>query len=140
MVPEAEVTLVVQDDARKGAESPLSLEVSICLARGLNGKWEVKFFNIKEVGFSAVGPIQEAVRPISSAVTPTLNPPLGSYAKLKPPKVWQPKRTEQPSRPSPTRETHTLGMSSTCSRPFQPSSRPSILPLRSAMVDRKSVV
>ena len=140
MVPEAEVTLVVPDDARKGAKSPLLLEVSLCLVRGLNGKWEVKYSHIKEVGYSDVGPMQVAVRPISSAVTPTLNPPLGSYAKLKPPKVWQPKRTEQPSRPSPTRETHTLGMSSTCSRPFQPSSRPSILPLRSAMVSDGSAV
>ena len=34
VVPEDEVTFVVQDDAGKGAESPLSLEVSICLVRG----------------------------------------------------------------------------------------------------------
>ena len=140
VVPEAEVTLVVQDDARKGVESPLSLEVSLCLVRGLNGKWEVKYSNIKEVGYLDVGPMQEAVRPIAFAVTPTLNPPLGPYAKPKPPKVWQPKRTEQPMRPSSTCETQTSGMSSTCSRPFQPSSRPSILPLRSAMVSDGSVV
>ena len=118
VVPEDEVTLVVQDDTRKGAESPLSLEVSLCLARGLNGKWEVKYSNIKEVGYFAIGPMQEAVRPISFAVTPTLNPSLGPYAKPKPLKVWQPKRTEQPTRPSPTRETQTSGMPCTCSRPF----------------------
>ena len=140
MVLEDEVTLVVQDDACKGAESPLSLEVSLCLVRGLNGKWEVKYSNFKEVGYSAVGPMQEAVRPISFAVTPTLNPSLGPYAKPKPLKVWQPKRTEQPTRPSPTRETQTSGMSCTCSRPFQPSSRPSIVPLRSTMVSDGSAV
>ena len=140
MVPEDEVTLVVQDVARKGVESPLSLEVSLCLVRGLNGKWEVKYSNLKEVGYSAVGPMQEAVRPISFAVTPTLNPSLGPYAKPKPLKVWQPKRIEQPTRPSPTRETQTSGMLCTCSRPFQPSSRPSIVPLRSTMVSDGSAV
>ena len=134
VVPEAEVTLVVQDDTRINADSPLSLEVSLCLVRGLNGKWDVKYSNIKEVGCPDVGPMKEAVRPIAPAVTPTLNPPLGPYAKPKPPKVWQPKRKEQPTRPSPMQETQTLGMSSTCSRSFHPSSRPSILPLRSAMV------
>ena len=87
MVLEDEVTLVVQDDACKGAESPLSLEVSLCLVRGLNGKWEVKSSNLKEAGYSAIGPMQEAVGPISSAVTPTLKPSLGPYAKPKPLKV-----------------------------------------------------
>ena len=87
VVLEDEVTLVVQDDACKGAESPLSLEVSLCLVRGLNGKWEVKSSNLKEAGYSAIGPMQEAVGPISSAVTPTLKPSLGPYAKPKPPKV-----------------------------------------------------
>ena len=37
-VPEAEVTLEIQDDALKGADSPFSLEVSLHLVRGLNGK------------------------------------------------------------------------------------------------------
>ena len=47
VVPKAEVTLEVQDDACIGADSPLSLEVSLCLMRGLNGKWDVKYSNIK---------------------------------------------------------------------------------------------
>ena len=87
MVPEVEVMLEVQDDTRIGADSPLSLEVSLCLVRGLNGKWDVKYSNIKEVGCPDVGPMKEADRPIAPAVTPTLNPPLGPYAKPKPPKV-----------------------------------------------------
>ena len=99
-VPEAEVMLEVQDDTRKGADSPLSLEVSLCLVHGLNGKWDVKYSNIKEVGCPDVGPMIEAVRPIAPVVTPTLNPPLGPYSKPKPLKVWQPKRKKQPTRPS----------------------------------------
>ena len=37
-VPEAEVMLEIKDDTLNGAGSPLSLEVSLCLVRGLNGK------------------------------------------------------------------------------------------------------
>ena len=51
-VPGAEVTLEIQDDALKGADSPFSLEVSLRLVCGLNGKWDIKCSNIKEVGCS----------------------------------------------------------------------------------------
>ena len=49
-VPGAKFTLEIKDDALNGAKSPLLLEVSLSLERGLNGKWEIKCSNIKEVG------------------------------------------------------------------------------------------
>ena len=123
VVPEDEVTFVVQDDAGTGAESPLSLEVSFCLVRGLNGKWEIKSSNLKEVGFSAVGPMQEDVRPTPTPAKSSRKPPLGLVAKPKPIKVWQPLRKEQPKRPSPSRK----------SQGPVSSSRPPLVPRRSAM-------
>ena len=86
-VPEAEVTLEIQDDACKGTVSPFSLEVSLCLVHGLNGKWDIKCSNIKEVGCPDAGPMKEAFRPKAPAVTPPLNPPHGPNSKPKPPKV-----------------------------------------------------
>ena len=49
-VPGAEIMLEIKDDALNGVISPLSLEVSLSLECGLNGKWEIKCSNIKEVG------------------------------------------------------------------------------------------
>ena len=117
-VPEVEVTLEIQDDALKGADSPFSLEVSLRLVRGLNGKWDIKCSNIKEVGCSGVGPMKDVFRPNALAKASPLNPPHVPKLKPKPSMVWQPKRKELTTRSSPMRETQTPGMSSPCVRPF----------------------
>ena len=125
-VPEAEVMLEIQDDALKGADSPFLLEVSLRLVRGLNGKWDIKCSNIKEVGCLDVGPMIDVFRPNAPAEAPPLNPPHVPKIKPKPPMVWQPKRKYLTTRPSPMRETQTSGMSSPCERPFHSLSCPSI--------------
>ena len=117
-VPEVEVTLEIQDDALKGADSPFSLEVSLRLVRGLNGKWDIKCSNIKEVGCSSVRATQDVFRPNALAEASPLNPPHVPKFKPKPFMVWQPKQEELTTKSSPMRETQTPGMSSPCVRPF----------------------
>ena len=74
--------LEIKDDALKGVDSPLSLEVSLRLVRGLNGKWDIKCSNIKEVGCSGVRPTQDVFRPNALAKASPLNP--SHVPKLKP--------------------------------------------------------
>ena len=139
-VPEAEVTLELQDDTLKIADSPFSLEASLHLVRGLNGKWDIKCSNIKEVGCSGVGPLKDVFKPNALAEAPPLNPPHVPKIKPKPSLVWQPKRTackelsHLTTTSCPTRETHSLGLLSPGARSFQSSSCPSTLPLRSSVV------
>ena len=118
-VPEAEVMLEIKDDALNGADSSLSLEVSLCLVRGLNGKWDIKCSNIKEVGCSGARPTQDIFRPNVLAEASPLNPPQPHKLKPKPKPsmVWQPKRKEKATRSSPMRATQIPGMSSPCERP-----------------------
>ena len=90
-VPKGESTLVLKDDSLNGAKSPLLLEVSLNLEHGLNGKWEIKHSNIKEVGCvspSNVGPAQAVFRPNTFAEAFPLNPPLVHVFKPKPTLVW----------------------------------------------------
>ena len=47
--PEAEFTLALKDNSLYGVKSPLSLEVSLNLEHGPNGKWEIKHSSVKEV-------------------------------------------------------------------------------------------
>ena len=93
-VSEAEVMLEIKDNTLNGADSPLSLEVSLCLVRGLNGKWDIKCSNIKEVGCSGAGPTQDIFRPNVLAEASPLNPPQPHKLKPKPSMVWQPKRKD----------------------------------------------
>ena len=95
-VPE-ELTLVLKDNTLNDAKSPLSLEVSLNLERGLNGKWEIKHSSIKEVDCvspSGVEPMQAIFRPNALAEAFPLNPPHVHIFKPKPTLVWQPKRKE----------------------------------------------
>ena len=88
-VPEAEFTLEIKENTLSGAKSPLSLEVSLSLERGLTGKWEIKSSNIKEVGCaspSGVGPTQAIFRPNALAEAFPLNPP--HVHKFKPKPLW----------------------------------------------------
>ena len=58
--PEADFTLAVKDNPLNGAKSPLSLEISLKLEHGLNGKWEIKHSSVKDVDWvcnSGLGPI-----------------------------------------------------------------------------------
>ena len=87
VVPEAEFMLEIKDDALNGAKSPLSLEVSLSLERGLTGKWEIKSSNIKEVDCVSplgVGPTQAIFRPNALAKAFPLNPPHVHKFKPKP--------------------------------------------------------
>ena len=101
--------LEIKDDALKGVDSPLSLEVSLRLVRGLNGKWDIKCSNIKEVGCSGVRPTQDVFRPNALAKASPLNPPHVPKLKPKPTMVRQPKRKELTTKSSPMRETQTPG-------------------------------
>ena len=74
--------LEIKDNTLNGADSPLSLEVSLCLVHGLNGKWDIKCSNIKEVGCFGVGHTQAVFRPNALAEASPLNPP--HVHKLKP--------------------------------------------------------
>ena len=135
-VPEVEFTLVLKDDTLNGAKSPLSLEVSLNLEHGLNGKWEIKHSNIKEVGCVSpygVGPTRAVFRPNTLAEAFPLNPPQVHVFKPKPTLIWQPKRKELSTRSFPMRETQPSGKSSSCpcERPIQPLSCPA---LKSLMV------
>ena len=90
-VLEAEFTLVLKDNTLNGAKSPLSLEVSLNLECGLNGKWEIKHSSIKEVDCvspSGVGPTQAVFRPNTHAKVSPLNPPQDHVFKPKPSLVW----------------------------------------------------
>ena len=93
--PEADFTLDVKDNPLNGAKSPLSLEISLKLERGLNGKWEFEHSSVKEVEWvcnSGIGPMQEAaVRPISADKNLPSNPPQAQVFKPKNVRVWQPK-------------------------------------------------
>ena len=80
--------LEIKNDALNGAKSPLSLEVSLCLECGLNGKWEIKCSNIKEVGYFGVGPTQAVFRSNTHAKVSPLNPPQAHVFKPKPSLVW----------------------------------------------------
>ena len=137
-VPEDEVTLELQDDALSMADSPLSLEVSLHLVRGLNGKWDIKSSNIKEVGCSGVGPLKDVFKPNALAEAPPLNPPHVPKLKPKTSLVWQPRRTAckelLTTMSCPSRETHSPDWLSPGARSFQSSPCPSTLPLRSSVV------
>ena len=90
-VPEVEFTLVLKDDTLNGAKSPLSLEVSLNLEHGLNGKWEIKHSSIKEVGRVSppgVWPTQAVFSPNALAEAFPLNPPHVHIFKPKPTLVW----------------------------------------------------
>ena len=128
--------LEIKDDALNGAKSPLSLEVSLCLERGLNGKWEIKCSNIKEVGYFGVGPTQAVFRPNALAEAFPLNPPHVHKFKPKPTLVWQPKRKELTTRSFSMQETQIPRMSSSypCERLNRSSLCPLIMPLMSLMV------
>ena len=96
--------LEIKDDALNCAKSPLLLEVSLSLERGLNGKWEIKCSNIKEVGCvcpSGVGPTQAVFRSNALAEAIPLNPPHVHKFKPKPTLVWRPKRKELTTRSFP---------------------------------------
>ena len=47
-VPEAEFTLALKDNSLYGAKSPLSLEVSLNLGRGPNGKWKLSTLALRK--------------------------------------------------------------------------------------------
>ena len=116
-IPEVEFTLVLKDDTLNGAKSPLSLEVSLNLGRGLNGKWEIKHSSSKEVSCvspSGVGPTQAVFRPNTLVEAFPLNPPQVHVFKPKPTLVWQPKRKELSTRSFLMRETQPPGKSSLC--------------------------
>ena len=85
-VPEVEFTLEIKDDALNGAESPLSLEVSLYLERGLNGKWEIKCSNTKEVGCSGVGPRKLSLGPMHLLKLPYLTHLMST--NLSPSPLW----------------------------------------------------
>ena len=90
-VLEAEFTLVLKDNTLNGAKSPLSLEVSLNLECGLNGKWEIKHSSIKEVGRVSppgVWPTQAVFSPNALAEAFPLNPPHVHIFKPKPTLVW----------------------------------------------------
>ena len=93
--------LVLKDETLNGAKSPLSLEVSLNLERGQNGKREIKHSSIKEVGCvspSGVGPTQAVFRPNTLAEAFPLNPPQVHVFKPKPTLVLQSKRKELSTR------------------------------------------
>ena len=50
MVPGADIMLELNTNACNGTVTPLSLELSLCLECGLNGKWVVKHSNVWEMG------------------------------------------------------------------------------------------
>ena len=130
----------ILDNPLNGAKSPLSLEISLKLERGLNGKWEIKHSSVKDVDWvcnSGLGPTQAAARPISSAKIMPSNPPQARVFKPKHAMVWQPKRKLVSSRPLQMRETVPPTTSSAhprpCERPIQPSPCPPLSPSRSPM-------
>ncbi|KAK9988961.1 hypothetical protein SO802_029200 [Lithocarpus litseifolius] len=86
----ADIVLGINANAFNGTTSPLTLELSLCLECGLNGKWEVKHSSIQEVGRSNVGPTQ-VFRPtvLSKAYPP--DPSRLNSSKPKPTLVWWPK-------------------------------------------------
>ena len=116
-VPGVEIMHEIKDDALNGTISPLLLEVSLSLECGLNGKWEIKCSNIKEVGCvspSGVGSTQAVFRPNVLAEAIPLNPPHVHKFKPKPTLVWRPKRKQLTTRSFLMRETQPPGKSSLC--------------------------
>ena len=85
----ADFMLEINANAGNGTDTPLSLELSLCLECGLNGKWVVKHSNIREVGRGSVEPTK-VLRPIVCSKPNQLNPSI-KFSKPKPNLVWQPK-------------------------------------------------
>ena len=116
-VPGVEIMHEIKDDSLNGTISPLSLEVSLSLECGQNGKWEIKCSNIKEVGCVSpfgVGPMQAVFRPNVLTKAIPLNPPHVHKFKPKPTLVWQPKRKELTTKSFLMGETQPPGKSSSC--------------------------
>ena len=88
-VPGADFMLEINANAGNGTDNPLSLELSLCLECGLNGKWVVKHSNIREVGLGSVEPTQ-VLRPTVCSKPNQLDPSI-NFSKPKPNLVWRPK-------------------------------------------------
>ena len=102
MVPGADIMLELNTNACNGTITPLSLELSLCLECGLNGKWVVKHSNIWEVGRESVEPTQ-VFKPSVLSIAKQLDPSLFNISKPKPNLVWRPKTKELNSLSLPTR-------------------------------------
>ena len=85
-VPGADFMLDINANPGNGIDTPLSLELSLCLECGLNGKWVVKHSNIQEVGHGSVEPTQ-ALRPTDCSKPNKLDPSINVF-KPKPNLVW----------------------------------------------------
>ena len=81
--------LDINANPSNGTVTPLSLELSLCLECGLNGKWVAKHSNIREVGRGSVEPTQ-ALRPTDCSKPNQLDPSI-NVSKPKPNLVWRPK-------------------------------------------------
>ena len=92
MVPGVDIMLEINANAFNGTNTPLSLELSLCLECGLDGKWVVKHSNIREVGRGSVEPTQ-VLRPTVLSKANQLDPTL-NISKPKPNLVWRPKTKE----------------------------------------------
>ena len=91
-VPGADFMLEINANAGNGIDTPVSLELSLCLECGLNGKWVVKHSNIREVGRGSVEPTQ-VLRPTILSKPNQLDPST-NFSKPKPNLVWRPKTKE----------------------------------------------
>ena len=93
MVPGADIILEINTNACNDTNTPLSLEFSLCLECGLNGKWVVKHSNVREVGWGSVKPTQ-VFRPFVLSKAKQFDPSLFNISKPKPNLVWRPKIKE----------------------------------------------